>query len=341
MYCTYKPFPKTSIWDTPLFRVKTPFSTIQTQGLTQSSSSRYKNNNPSIIHLLRTIYYTQDIVEWVEWLLGLPTIEAEIIKWQNEVPKVNDVQQGEAWKNLQWKNHEEGQSSILCLTFALFIDLFNPRGNKQAGKQELMGLNLPPKLRNKAAYSFVFGIIPGPNTPKTLTISNILRPLINQLLVLKDGVKIPTFLNPEGKYIYLQLLPFIGDLVAIHKTSGFASHSANYFCPWCTSQLPNLQLMKLGETRNGLEILRAAEDWKNSKTLSEKNDIWKKTGVQWSELNCLPYRNSNMHLELGILHNWLEGVLAENFRFCWEFQDETQEKKRALIEETRKKKEDA
>ncbi|MBW0535608.1 hypothetical protein O181_075323 [Austropuccinia psidii MF-1] len=202
-------------------------------------------------------------------------------------------------------------------------------------------LNLPPKLCNKAAYSFVFGIIPGPNSPNTVTISNILRPLINQLLVLKDGVRIPTFSNPEGKYIYLQLLPLIGDLVAIHKTSGVASHSANYFCPWCTAQLPNLQLMKLGETRNGLDILRAAEDWKNSKTLSKQNDIRKKTGVRWSELNRLPYRNPNMHLALGILHNWLEGVLAEHFRFRWGFQDETQEKKRALKEETRKKKEDA
>ncbi|MBW0484909.1 hypothetical protein O181_024624 [Austropuccinia psidii MF-1] len=193
-------------------------------------------------------------------------------------------------------------------------------------------LNLPPKLHHKPAYSLVFGIIPGPNSPNTVTISNILKHLVAQLLELKDGVHIPTFLYPDGKYIYLQLLPLIGDLVAVHKASGVVSHLANHFCPWCTSQLPNLQLMRQGEIRNGLDILKAAK-WKDSKTLSEQNEFRKKTGIWWYELNNLPYRNPNMHLALGILHNWLEGVLAENSRFCWGFQDEMQEKKGVLKEE--------
>ncbi|MBW0547979.1 hypothetical protein O181_087694 [Austropuccinia psidii MF-1] len=199
-------------------------------------------------------------------------------------------------------------------------------------------LNLPPKLRHKPAYSLVFGIIPGPNSPNTVMISNILKHLVAQLLELKDGVHIPMFLYPDGKYIYLQLLPLIGDLVAVHKASGVASHSANHFCPWCTAQLPDLQLMRQGEMRNGLDILKSDKDWKDSKTLSQKNEFCKKTGVRWFELNNLPYRNPNMHLALGILHNWLEGVLAEHFRFRWGFQDEMQEKKRGLKEETRKEK---
>ncbi|MBW0464799.1 hypothetical protein O181_004514 [Austropuccinia psidii MF-1] len=194
-------------------------------------------------------------------------------------------------------------------------------------------LNLPPNLRHKPAYSLVFGIIPGPNLPNTDTISNILKHLVAQLLELKDGVHIPTFLYPDGKYIYLQLLPLIGDLVSVHKASVVESHSANHFCPWCTTQLPNLQLMRQGEMRNGLDISKAAKDWKYSKTLSEKNELCKKTGAWWSELNNLPYQNTNIHLALGILHNWLEGVLAEHFRFHWGFQDEMKEKKRGLKEE--------
>ncbi|MBW0473782.1 hypothetical protein O181_013497 [Austropuccinia psidii MF-1] len=323
LYCTYQPFSKTPICNTPLFQVKTPLSALQTQGLSLSSSSRYRSHNPSTIHYPRAIYYTQDILEWVEWLLGLPTIEIEITKWKNKLatlPHVNDVQQEQAWKKLQWTKHNGNESSRICLTFSLFIDWFNPRGNKQAGKQESMGLilltclNLPPKLRHKPAYSLVFGIIPGPNSPNTVTISNILKHLVAQLLELKDGVHIPTFLYPDGKYIYLQLLPLIGDLVAVHKASGVASHSANHFCPWCTAQLPDLQLMRQGEMRNGLDILKAAKDWKYLKTLSEQNEFRKKTGVRWSELNNLPYWNPNMHLALGILHNWLEGVLAEHLR---------------------------
>ncbi|MBW0481825.1 hypothetical protein O181_021540 [Austropuccinia psidii MF-1] len=58
--------------------------------------------------------------------------------------------------------------------------------------------------------------------------------------------------------------------------------------------------------RNVLDIFKAAKDWKDSKTLIEQNEVRKKTGVRWSELNSLPYRNPNMHLALGILHNWLD-----------------------------------
>ncbi|MBW0464804.1 hypothetical protein O181_004519 [Austropuccinia psidii MF-1] len=104
MYFTYQPFPKTPICNTPLFQVKTPFSALQTQGLSLSSSSRYRSHNPSTIHYPRAIYHTQDILEWVKWLLGLPTIEIEITKWNNELatlPHVNDVQQAQAWKKLQ------------------------------------------------------------------------------------------------------------------------------------------------------------------------------------------------------------------------------------------------
>ncbi|MBW0478864.1 hypothetical protein O181_018579 [Austropuccinia psidii MF-1] len=37
-----------------------------------------------------------------------------------------------------------------------------------------------------------------------------------------------------------------------------------------------------------------------------------------------------MHIALGVMHNWLEGVLAEHFRHRWGFQDEVQERKQAI-----------
>ncbi|MBW0484914.1 hypothetical protein O181_024629 [Austropuccinia psidii MF-1] len=108
LYCTYQPFPKTPICNTPLFQVKTPFSALQIQGLRLSSSSRYRSHNPSTIHYPRAIYYTQDILEWVKWLLGLPKFEIEITKWKNKLstlPHVDDFQQAQEWKKLQWTKH--------------------------------------------------------------------------------------------------------------------------------------------------------------------------------------------------------------------------------------------
>ncbi|MBW0506103.1 hypothetical protein O181_045818 [Austropuccinia psidii MF-1] len=130
----------------------------------------------------------------------------------------------------------------------------------------LTGLSLPPKLRHKPAYSFVFRIIPGPNSPHTITIQHILNPLAYQLLKVHNGVNISTISRLQGRNVYLQLIPLIGDLVAVHKALGVASH----FFPWCDSQLPDLHLMKLGDTFLGLDILNASQDWKDAKKISEK-----------------------------------------------------------------------
>ncbi|MBW0526901.1 hypothetical protein O181_066616 [Austropuccinia psidii MF-1] len=129
----------------------------------------------------------------------------------------------------------------------------------------LTGLNLPPKLRHKPAYSFVFTITPGQNSPNTITIQHILNPLAYQLLKLHKGVNIPTISRLQGRKVYLQLLPFIGDLVATHKALGVASH----FCPWCDSQLTDLHLMKLGDNFIGIDILNASQDWKDAKKIAE------------------------------------------------------------------------
>ncbi|MBW0571300.1 hypothetical protein O181_111015, partial [Austropuccinia psidii MF-1] len=157
-------------------------------------------------------------------------------------------------------------------------------------------------------------------------------PLVDELLVLKDGVTIKTYRNPEGGQRYVHLLPLIGDLVAIHKVVGFCSHSANQFCSWCKCEANNLPLLKTGTHRIGMEVIEAAQAWKGEKSVSSQEQIHKKTGVRWSELNRIPYRIPNMHIALGVMHNWLEGVLCEHFCHQWGFQEDAQEKKKRRLE---------
>ncbi|MBW0535091.1 hypothetical protein O181_074806 [Austropuccinia psidii MF-1] len=237
-----------------------------------------------------------------------------------------DIQQSTAWRTLTWAHHDANEKGFLELVFSVFVDWFNPHGRKLSGKKESIGciilnsLNLPPTLHHKPGYSMLFSLIPGPNPPDTSEISNIISPLVDDLLELQEGFNVFTFNHPQGRKVYVQLLPTVSYLVAMHKSVGFGSHSAFQFCAWCKADLKDLQSMKIGTKRSAFEIHEAAHSWKMAPmvTLQEKN--CKESGVRWSELNFLPYQLANMHVALGVMHNWLEGVLQEHFRYQWGFQ---------------------
>lgn len=265
----------------------------------------------------------------------MPTIEKEIDDWTQkakELPAevITDIQQGNAWKQLSWTNSWDD----LRLVFSLFVDWFNPRGKKLAGKQESVGLiamnclNLPPKIRNKLAYTFVAGITPGPDSPSMTTITHLLKPLIDELVDLAEPFRLPTPSHPSGRLCQVKLLPLVGDLGGTHKVAGYASHSAKYYCSLCSSTNDKRPLLKIGDPRDGVEVHILSDLWKSTQTLNGREKILRETGIRYSELNWLSYRDPVQHVALGILHNWFEGVLMHHFRERWGFQSLSFKEKR-------------
>lgn len=180
-------------------------------------------------------------------------------------------------------------------------------------------LNLHPSIRYKPCFTYLAGIVPSPNQPNMITISHVLRPLVDSLLELENGVLIHTNQFPFGRQVQVRLLALIGDIVATHKVGGFTSHSGEFFCSWCKAQKSELQNLEVGPIREKRHTLAQAQRWNETNSVAAKERLVKKTGVRWSQLNRLPYWNPVMNISLGVMHNWFEGVLQHHFRYRWGF----------------------
>ncbi|MBW0556038.1 hypothetical protein O181_095753 [Austropuccinia psidii MF-1] len=233
-----------------------------------------------------SIYVTQDFSNWLKWFV--PQNEDSIEDWKNSLVTTSDTtydyQQSPEWEALYPKSQQNKNPTTLELAFGLFTDWFNPLSNKAAGKQVSLGvlalncLNLPPTSLWKVKNTFISGLVPEPSQPSMVTINNILSVFINEMIQLNSGIFVQTLKYPDGSMVVVRLGCLIGDLVANHKVSGFASHSATQFCSWCKCPKAEIQQLKLGRLRQK----RIVKDLKNE---AERTRMVKKTNIRWSELN--------------------------------------------------------
>ncbi|KAG0149624.1 hypothetical protein CROQUDRAFT_21966, partial [Cronartium quercuum f. sp. fusiforme G11] len=312
-FCSFRKSPKAHECGEPLF-----------EGEHQQHPSASSNLPPCEIRHPRNLYVTQKLSSWLRWFLSKSNIEQEIIDWSNKLgefseKKIFDIQQSEAWKEITWPSNPSTGPKPLNLLVSLFIDWFNPRGNRKRGAQQSMGvfayncLDLPPSLRNLIQNTCVAGITPGLNAPDMTTITHVLKDHIDDLILLEQGIVMPTSQYPEGRLVRVKLLMKLGDMVGMHKVAGFASHSANLYFTWCWGSAKDMDKMKLGQPRTKTEVLNAARNSKEAISLARKDNILRETGVHWSEFNRLNYRDPVKQLPIGLMHNWFEGVLHHHF----------------------------
>ncbi|MBW0575983.1 hypothetical protein O181_115698 [Austropuccinia psidii MF-1] len=198
---------------------------------------------------------SQPIHSWIPCLLSIPGIEEGIEEWKFKLTSLQgsilfDVAQGCVWNAII---SNSSTNNPLELGFGLFVDWFNFKGNKIAGKQLSMGiivlycLNLPPRKIFQPKFTCLAGAIPSPNQPDMITINNVMKPLVAELKQLKNGITVCTPNYPHGQKVIVKLVALIGDIVATHKAGGFISHSAKRFCSWCEIQDNKRVDLKIGK----------------------------------------------------------------------------------------------
>jgi hypothetical protein len=282
-------------------------------------TTRQTKRGPKLVP--RRLYTTQSFPAWLRFFLARPGIEDLLDK--SYMPRPNDGHMRDVWDSPAWCSLGAFPFTYGNLVFSYYIDWFNPLTNKIAGKKVSCGaimmfcLNLPPELRHLPENTFFAGLTPPPHEPNIVTITAVQDPIVDQLLPLyEQGEVICSFRHPLGYLRRVAVLPFIGDLMALQKACGFASHAHKYFCWFCLLKRDEIERLDMiaWPRRTHLEVSTAARRWLAATTKKERKALFDSTGVRWTSLLRLPYRDHVQHIILGVMHNWLEGILQHHAR---------------------------
>jgi hypothetical protein len=212
------------------------------------------------------------------------------------------------------------------LAFIMHTDFFNPSGTRKRGNHDSIGviylavLNLPVEIRYLPENMYL-AIIPGPREPHIAEISHYLRPIIDECVAAwKPGIHLSkTPSSPEmGRDVEVAIVISVNDLPAARKVSGTAAHGSDFYCTVCNGfgrgNLYNTDFdtwvpWDIGDMR------RQAEAWRDADTLTEKDAIFEKHGVRWSEFWRLSYWNPGRMLVIDSMHCILLGLVYYHCRY--------------------------
>lgn len=280
-------------------------------------------------------YVFRRFQSWLADLLGRPGIEAAIQEsWtrQPDAAQCTDIMDSPTIRQFVGPDGKtlfsvQAHGSV-HLVFSLFVDWFNPYGNKKAGKSHSIGaiylacLNLPPHLRYRPENIYLAGIIPGPKEPSLEQLNELLRPLVDELLALwNPGIYLlKTAMKPAGRVVRAALIPLVCDLPALRKTAGFASHSSRHFCSFCPltlDKINNVERSTWPRPRTWSTHLDIAQQWKEAPTEGARNSVFADHGIRWSELLRLPYWDPTRFAVLDVMHNLFLGEVHHHCRRLW------------------------
>ncbi|GBB97393.1 hypothetical protein RclHR1_29870001 [Rhizophagus clarus] len=175
--------------------------------------------------------------------------------------------------------------------------------------------NLPRSERNKPKNIIYLGFLPGSKEVGLDRINHYLVPIIDELIELWKGWKVPkTYQYPDGLDIKVALIIGSSDILTTRKLFGHGS--AVMKCHKCEKRSIYSQEYKKThyEGEHTYEISTAeshrryAHEWLQCNSKKSRDDHFKDHGVCWSELLCLPYMDPIRFAVVDPMHCLFLGV---------------------------------
>ena len=310
------------------------FCSYQRTRMSNPCSFRLRSNDPTRDFLTREFIH-QDLHQWIGRMYARPDIEAHLDDYPTKAMKTKglaqDIWDGSALRELRGPDGKQlfmdGPHGEARLVFGLNEDGFIPHGASNSHKQHAVGgmymvcYNLPPEIRYDIENVFLVGIIPGPVEPSKDQMNHVLRPLVDDLLILwLDGIyltQMPRF--PHGRLVQAALIPLICDLPAARRVSGLGSHSFKLFCSECKLLKRDINNLDSSQwpPRNREEHINHAETWKNAENEPKQKAHFDRHGVCWSELLRLPYWDPTQYIVIDTMHGFYLRLFLVHIKEIW------------------------
>ena len=270
-------------------------------------------------------YCYKSVINSLEEMLKRPGVVKQCKEWcERDVPEgvYSDIYDGHIWKNF-WKSKKrpEGFFSANEHTygFSLNIDWYQPykhRSDVSIGVIYLVLLNLPREERYKRENWVVVGVIPNlKKEPSSL--KYFLRPLVEELKKLCDGIKVETSDHPHGLNIRAALVLVTCDIPAARKTCGFLGHSAKLGCSKCLKQfkgtvgnmdysgydVQNWPKRTVTGHRAAVKTMQS-----NAQSKSSAKALESKCGYRYTPLLDLAYFDTVQFCTIDAMHNLFTGI---------------------------------
>ena len=297
-----------------------------------TKNTKKATNSISQLSLPTRQFFYQDLHHWLARMYSRPDIEDYLDKTPTgaAAAEMADIWDGTVLRDFtgpdglpfMQKPESEGR-----LVFGLNMDGFHPHGSREAGKRTsicgiyLVCFNLPPALRFKMENVFLLGIVPGPQEPSTHEVNHLLRPLIDDLLILwNPGIYLSrTARYPFGRLVRAALIPVICDLPAARRVAGLGGHASGHFCSECLLKLDDINNLDshTWQRRDYQSHMEHAQRWKDAESESERTEVFQEYGAKWSELLRLPYWDPTTFVVIDSMHGFYLRLYLRHVRDVW------------------------